>query len=70
MFPYIERTGNRCVYMPLFAMYACAGLLTGVCAAASNRKGVTFWAVAKYLLDDVVYCLWVLTNAAMEGSIK
>lgn len=70
VFPYIKRTGNGWVYLPSFAMYACAWLLTSVCSAASNRKGLAFWAVAKYLLDDVAYCLWMLIYATMEGSIK
>lgn len=68
--PYIERTGTRWAYLPLFFSSVLAWTWIGVCAAASNKKGVAFWAVATWLLYHVIYWLWVWNQAVMNGSIK
>lgn len=68
--PFIERTGITWAYLPLFATYWFAWTWIGVCAAASNTKGVAFWAVASWLLYYVAYCMWIWYQAVMSGSVK
>lgn len=53
--PYIERTGIRWAYLPLFFASVLAWTWIGVCAAASNTKGIAFWAVATWLIYHVIY---------------
>lgn len=67
---HIGRAGSHLVYFALSALFWCALLWAGVCAAASNTKGVAFWIVARFLLSIVVSCVWTLTKAAGEGSIQ
>lgn len=66
---YIIRTKNYWFYFALPAIYWFVLLLAGVCAAATKTKGVAFWFVAKVLLDDVVFCTWILREAVRDGII-
>ena len=68
--PYIERTGNHWVYLPLICASLIAWTWIGVSVAVSNTKGIAFWAVATWLLYHVAYCAWMWSHAVINGNVK
>ena len=61
---YVGSTGDSWAFLPLSATFMFAWTLVGVCAAASNTKGVAFWSLATYMLTIVVFTFWVWAEAS------
>lgn len=61
---YVGSTGDSWAFLTLSATFMLAWTVVGVCAAASNTKGVAFWSVTTCMLTLVVFTFWVWADAS------